>query len=121
MNHLDFLQALGDLPESYFSECMPKKRPVQERKFSLWYSVAAFAACIGIVFTFGYMFWHHENITESSNPTVSMLTETTALQVFGITSEITEKSEPVSAVTTDTETTAPTTEQTTIVIIPALS
>lgn len=121
MNHLDFFQALGDLPERYYSECMPKTRTVRERKRPLWYSVAACAACIGVGFTFGYMFRHHETITESPNPTVSMLTETTAAQIFSLTSDSTEKSEPASAVTTDAEITTLTTELTTIVIIPVHS
>jgi len=121
MNNLDFLQMLGNLPESYYSECMPKKTTVHERKKTFWYSAAAFAACIGIVFTFGYMFLHHENIAEPSNTTVSMMTETTSMLSFGVTSKSTEESEHITAVTTDTEITTLTTDQTTIVIIPAFS
>ena len=121
MNHLDFMQALGDLPESYYAECLPKKRTQRERQIPLRYSVAAFAACIGVVFTFGYLFRQHEKITEPSNTTVSMLTETTTAHSSEMISEKIEKSDFVSASTTDTGTTALTTEQTTIVIVPVFS
>jgi len=122
MNNLDFMQALGDLPESYYSECLPKKGKTaagREKKIALWYTATVFAACIGIVFTFGYCFLHHESNAEPSNPVVSALTETTAVKASGVTARMTRES--YSPQTTDLESTALTTEHTTTDIVPVYS
>lgn len=119
MNNLDFLQALGELPESYYSECLPRTGTVKKRQLTIWYSAAVLAACIGVVFAFGYTFVHHEKHTEPSNPGVSVLTETTSAQSSAAAIVITEESD--SSQTTDTEGTALTTEHTTTDITPVFS
>lgn len=121
MNHLDFMEAIGDLPESYYSECLPKNKKagaIREKKIALWYPVTVCAACIGIVFTFGYCFRHLDH-AEPSNPVVSALTETTSVKVSAAGSRMTGES--ASPLTTDISLTSLTTEETTTELFPVYS
>lgn len=85
MNNLDLMKALGELPESYFSECMPQQKPVRQHHLL---PAAAIAACFGITIGIGCLFRSQDGVTEARNPSYDLqevtCTQTSAQTVSAI-------------------------------------